>query len=56
MTQEDKKLQRMKYLAEVIRKYSITEPVLSSKDIAIVLSEEISDISKFLKVYLKEQK
>lgn len=53
---EDKKIKRMSYLADVLIKYTTTEPRLTSKDIAIVLASEIEDITEFLKHYKKELK
>lgn len=51
---ENKKLQRMEYLAKVLRQYQTTEPPLTLKDIAEVLSMEVGDVTNFLKVYKKE--
>ena len=56
MTNEETKLKRQNYLISVIRKYITTEQVLSLKDIAECLAEEIEDLSGFLKKYKRELK
>jgi hypothetical protein len=53
MAMNEKKLKRMDYLGEVIKKYMITEPKLELEDIAEVLAVEISDLTAFLKEYKK---
>jgi hypothetical protein len=53
---EDQKLERQEYLAKVLHKYMLTEPKLSLDDIAVVLAEEIEDLTPFLKKYIKELK
>lgn len=56
MTTEEKKLARQNYIAEMLNKYMTTEPKLDLEDIAIVLVEEIGDLTEFLKVYKKQKK
>ena len=56
MTQQEQKLRRQEYLAQILHKYTTTEPVLSGKEIAIVLAMEIEDVSDFIKKYKKEIK
>lgn len=54
---EDIKLKRQLYLQEVLRKYTNTEPKLSIKEIAIVLSFEFDgEIVNLLKEVIKENK
>jgi len=56
MTEETKKLARMGYLGDMIIKYQTTEPRLTEEDIAIVLVEQVADLTEFLKVYKKHNK
>ena len=53
---QDQKLKRMEYLADVIRKYRTTPPELSDEEITILMAEEITDMSGFLKKYKKQIK
>ena len=53
---EEKKLSRMEYLGEMIIKYQTTEPRLTEEDIAIVLVEQVADLTEFLKFYKKHNK
>lgn len=56
MEDEDIRLKRQIYLAQTIRKYTTTEPVLTLQELAVVISEEITELEKFLKKYIKEVK
>ena len=56
MTDEEKKNKRMEYLGECLRKFTRTEPKLSLKEIAEVISIEIGDITPFLNKYKRELK
>lgn len=51
---EDLKLKRMEYLDGILEKYTKTEPKLSLNDIAVVITWQVGDISKFLKELKKE--
>jgi hypothetical protein len=53
MAMNEKKLKRMEYLGECLKKYMITEPKLELEDIAEVLAVEIPDLTTFLKEYKK---
>lgn len=50
----NQKLNRMSYLADILIKYTTTEPRLTGEDIAIVLAEELEEID--FKAFLKEYK
>lgn len=46
----------MQYLTEVIDKYMKTEPMLTEKDIAMIIVMQLGDITKFIKECKKEIK
>jgi hypothetical protein len=47
---------RMEYLQRILNKYLTTEPKLSLEDLAEVISFEVGDLEKFLKVYITKNK
>ncbi len=49
------KLEKMQFLAEVLNRCMNKEPQLTPEDLALILSEEIEDMSEFLKVYKKKK-
>ena len=56
MTNEEKKLQKQEYLAEVLHRCENREPTLSLDEIAEVIAEQVSDLTEFLKKYKKQLK
>jgi len=54
--QMNNKDKRMQYLTEVIDKYMKTEPMLTEKDIAMIIVMQLGDITKFIKECKKEIK
>ena len=46
----------MEYLGKVLEKYTTTEPMLTKKDIAIVITWWLGDISEIVKIIKKESK
>lgn len=54
----EKKLKRMEYLGEVIKKYMITEPKLELSDLAEIFVVELPDdlLKEFIKIYKREIK
>jgi hypothetical protein len=56
LMQMNNKDKRMQYLTEVIDKYMKTEPMLTEKDIAMIIVMQLGDITKFIKECKKEIK
>lgn len=53
---EDIILKKQIYLAEVLHRCLYRKPSLSLDDLAVVLAEEVEDLTEFLKKYKKRLK
>jgi hypothetical protein len=51
-----KKLQKMQALQDILHDCEMNEPALSLGEIAMVLSWEVKDMTKFLEEYNREKK